>query len=132
MKHISRDISETGIWLILISVLSIIMGCAPSTTSYPSSELHIIPLNNKNTIALNANDIVQMMRRVGFSDEQILALGGRMRDSLLHSGAAQLKISNKVEAVFAVNNNFVYVATRLRGSFIYDVKKGRIVSSFQS
>jgi hypothetical protein len=131
MKYISRAISETCTWLILISALSI-MGCAPSTTSYPLSELRITPLNNKNTIALNANDIVQMMRWVGFSDEQILKLGGRMHDSLLHSGAAQLEIGNKVEAIFAVNDNFVYIATRSRGSFIYDVKRGRIVSSSQS
>lgn len=131
MKHILRYISETCIWLILIPALST-MGCAPSATSNPLSEFRITPLNNKNTIALNANDIVQMMRRVGFSDEQILELGGRMRDSLLHSGAAQLKIGNNVEAIFAVNNNFVYVATRLRGSFIYDVEKSRIVSAFRS
>jgi hypothetical protein len=131
MKHISRNIFETCIWLILIPALSI-MGCAPSTTSCPSSELRITPLDNKNTIALNANDIVQLMRQVGFSDEQILELGDRIHDSLLHSGAAQLKVGDKVEVIFAVNNNFVYVATRSRGSFIYDVKNGRIVSSYQS
>lgn len=131
MKYVLRVIPETCIWLILILALGI-TGCTPSTTSHPSSELRITPLNNKNTITLSADDIVRMMRQVGFSDEQIIELGGRMHDSLLHSGAAQLEIGNKVEAIFAVNANFVYIATRLRGSFIYDVKRGCIVSSSQS
>ena len=131
MKYVLRVVPETCIWLILISTLGI-TGCAPSTTSHPLSELRITPLNNKNTITLSADDIVRMMRQVGFSDEQIIELGGRMHDSLSHSGAAQLEIGNKIEAIFAVNDNFVYIATRLRGSFIYDVKRGRIVSSSQS
>jgi hypothetical protein len=121
--------AKTGIWLVFILALGMTGCCTSSTTS---SELRITPLSNKNTITLSADDIVRIMRRAGFSDEQILELGGRMHDSLLHSGAAQLEIGNRVEALFAANNNFVYIATRLRGSFIYDVKNGRLVSSPQS
>ena len=129
MKYILKTISEKCIWLILILALGI-MGCAPAITSY-SSKLCITPLSNQNTIDLRANDIVQMMQQVGFSDEQILELGTDMRDSLSRSGAAQLAINDEVEAIFAVNNDFVYIATRLRGSFIYNVKTGRILSSTQ-
>ncbi|MBN1456419.1 MAG: hypothetical protein JW912_01035, partial [Sedimentisphaerales bacterium] len=71
----------------------------------------------------------QLMRHVGFSDEQIAKYGTNMRDSLLSSGAAQLEIGDKVEAIFAVNSNCVYVATRLRGSFIYDLQTGGILRS---
>ena len=129
MKYILKTISEKCIWLILILALGI-MGCAPATNSY-SSRLRITPLSNQNTINLRADDIVRMMQRVGFSDEQILELGTNMRDSLLRSGAAQLEINDEVEAIFAVNNDFVYIATRLRGSFIYNVKTSRILSSTQ-
>jgi hypothetical protein len=129
MKYVLKAaFAKTGIWLVFILALGM-TGCASSTTS---SEFRITPLSNKNTIALSADDIVRIMRRAGFSDEQILKLGGRMHDSLLHSGAAQLEIGDRVEAIFAANNNFVYIATRLRGSFIYDVKKGCLVSSPQS
>jgi hypothetical protein len=132
MRYVLKaTFAEKGIWLILMLALGI-AGCTSSKTSYSSSELRITPLSNKNTIALSTDDIVRIMRRAGFSDEQILELGGCMHDSLLHSGAAQLEIGNRVEAIFAANNNFVYIATRLRGSFIYDVKKGRLVSSPQS
>jgi hypothetical protein len=72
-----------------------------------------------------------MMRLVGFSDRQILELGPDMRDSLSRSGAAQLKIGDKVEAVFAVNDDFVYIATRSRGTFVYSVKEGQVINSAQ-
>jgi hypothetical protein len=126
MEYVLKAISAKGTWLILILALSI-AGCA----STDSSKLCITPLNNKNTITLSADDVVQMMRQVGFSDKQILDLGTDMRDSLLHSGAAQFKINNKVEAIFAVNDGFVYIATRSRGTFIYDVKTGRTITSAQ-
>jgi hypothetical protein len=128
-KYILKSASaKKSIWL--ISILAVcIAGCTSSTTSQSSSELRLTPLNNKSTITLSANDIVYMMRQVGFSDEQILEFGSRMHDSLLNSGAAQLEIGNRVEAIFAVNDNYIYIATRLRGSFIYDAKKGHIISS---
>ena len=129
MEYVLKAISAKGTWLILILALSI-GGCA-STASYSSSKLCITPLNNKNTITLSADDVVQMMRQVGFSDKQILDLGTEMRDSLLYSGAAQFKIDNKVEAIFAVNDGFVYIATRSRGTFVYNVKTGRPIAPAQ-
>ena len=126
MECVLKAISAKGTWLILILALSI-AGCA----STDSSKLCIIPLNNKNTITLSADDVVQMMRQVGFSDKQILDLGTDMRDSLLCSGAAQFKINNKVEAIFAVNDGFVYIATRSRGTFVYNVKTGRTIAPTQ-
>ena len=128
MECVLKAISAKGTWLILILALSI-AGCASTDSS--SSKLCITPLNNKNTITLSADDVVQMMRQVGFSDKQILDLGTDMRDSLLCSGAAQFKINNKVEAIFAVNDGFVYIATRSRGTFVYDVKTGRTIAPTQ-
>jgi hypothetical protein len=69
------------------------------------------------------------MRRAGFSDRQILEYGTDLRNGLAESGAVQIKIGKKVEAVFAVNlseSNCVYISTRLRGNFIYDVDAGWI------
>jgi hypothetical protein len=133
MKYVLKStIVEKGIWLIFMFVLGI-TGCASSTTSkHSSEELRLTPLNNKSTIMLSADNIVKMMRQVGFTDEQILKLGSRMHDGLLLSGAVQLEIGNEVQAIFAVNDNYIYIATRMRGTFIYDVKRGHIISSSQS
>lgn len=88
-----------------------------------STGFKIIALSNQNVVALSADDVVQVMRRAGFSDEQILKLGTELRNALLYSGAAQVRLRDKVEAVFAVHGDYVFITTRLRGSFIYDAKK---------
>lgn len=88
-----------------------------------STGFKIISLSNQDVAALDADDVVHVMRRAGFSDEQILALGTELRNALLYSGAVQVKLRDKVEAVFAVHGDYVFITTRLRGSFIYDAKK---------
>jgi hypothetical protein len=88
------------------------------------SELEIVPLGNQDVIELGADDVVRVMRRAGFSDEQILELGPELRNGLAESGAAQVRLKDRVEVVFAVHGNYVFITTRLRGSFIYDVGKG--------
>lgn len=128
MEYVSKATFARCAWLILILALGI-EGCA-STDSY-SSKLRITPLNNKNTITLSADDVVLMMRRVGLSDEQILKLGTDVHDSLSRFGAAQLEVGGKVEAIFAVNDGFVYIATRSRGTFIYNAKTGQTITSTQ-
>lgn len=130
MKNVLKAFPQMFIGLILVSALSL-AGCASSETAYDSAKPQITPLSNQSTISLNAEEIVHMMRQVGFSDEQILDLGATMRDGLFNSGAAQLEINNKIEAIFAVNKKLIYVATRLRGSFIYDVETGQILSTAQ-
>lgn len=110
-----------------------VVGCAQigSLTSSIGDKLSgrptgftVIHLSNQDVVALSADGVVQVMRRAGFSDEQILKLGTELRNALLYSGAAQIKLRDKVEAVFAVHGDYVFIITRLRGSFIYDVKRG--------
>jgi len=84
----------------------------------------VIPLSHQDVLTLNSDDIVRVMRRAGFSDNQILEYGTDLHDALSHSGAAQIKINKKLQAVFAINGDSVYISTRLRGNFIYNVKTG--------
>ena len=88
------------------------------------SEFKVIPLNNRDVATLSSDDVVRIMRRAGFSDDQILELGTDLRNGLLLSGAVQVK-KKKVEAIFAVRGEYIYITTRLRGSFIYDLKMGQ-------
>ena len=130
MKRVLKAISEKCIWPILILALSM-AGCTPTTTSY-SSELRIVPLSNRSTFNLNAESIIQMMRRVGFTDEQIRELGADLHDSLSQAGAARIEINNMVEAIFAIHDDCVYISTRSRGSFVYNVKTGWLDNNYLS
>ena len=122
IRYKSR-ISSVTIILTLLALLALgVGGCARSSTG-----IRIIPLSNRSVLALNPDDVVEVMRRAGFSDAQILEYGTDLRNGLAESGAVQIKIGKKVEAVFAINlseSNCVYISTRLRGNFIYDVDAG--------
>lgn len=127
--------------LLLAVVSSGLVGCAQISRLSSSigrrlsgkpAGFEIIPLGNQDVVVLNADDVVQVMRRAGFSDQQVLELGTDLRSALLHAGAAQIKLRDKVEAVFAVHGDYVFITTRLRGSFIYDVKRGWVQLSAAS
>jgi len=107
-----------ALWLLAL-LASGVAGCARTR-----GKIEVIPWSNRDVLDLSSDDIVQVMRRAGFSDRQILELGTEVRDGLAQSGAVQIKISNKWEVVFAIKGDYVYVSTRLRGNFIYSVKTG--------
>ncbi len=115
--------SSVMIILTLLALLALgVVGCARDSTG-----IRVVPMSNRNVLALSPTDVVEVMRRSGFSDNQILEYGTDLRNGLAESGAVQIKIGKKVEAVFAINLNdgdYVYISTRLRGNFIYDVDSG--------
>jgi len=97
-------------------------GCA--STRGNKSQFQVIPVSSQDVAELSSDDVVRVMRRVGFSDEQILELGAQLRDGLLLSGAVQISRNNIVEAIFVIRDNRVHITARLRGNFIYDLQKG--------
>ena len=115
--------SSLTIMLILLALLALgSVGCSRQSTG-----IRVIPLSNRSILALKPDEVVEVMRRAGFSNNQILEHGTDLRNGLAESGAVQIKIGKKVEAVFAVNlndGNYVYISTRLRGNFIYSVDSG--------
>jgi hypothetical protein len=98
-------------------------GCANSGGSDPTA-FQVVPVGSRDVAALSSNDVVRVMRRSGFSDEQILELGTQVRNALLLSGAVEVKRGRIIEAIFAVNNNSLFITTRLRGNFIYNIENG--------
>jgi len=120
MKLISQGSIKGGAIVVslLLALLAFgVVSCAPQG-------LEVVPLSNRNVLTLSSDDIVRVMRVAGFSDNQILEYGTYLHDALSNSGAAQIKIRNRLEAVFAINGDAVYISTRLRGNFIYNVKTG--------
>lgn len=108
-----------GAGLVLLTLAATLGGCAQS--QHP--QMRVISLASRDIAPLQADDIVVTMRRGGFSDQEILDLGPDVRNTLASSGAAMIRIVDKVEAIFAVDGNFLHVSTRRRGSFIYDLIK---------
>lgn len=124
IRYNSRN-SSPAIMFTLLALLALgAVGCARNSTG-----IRVIPMSNRNVLALSPDDVIEVMRRAGFSNKQILEHGTDMRNGLAESGAVQIKIGKKVEAVFAINlteGDYVYISTRLRGNFIYKVGSGWI------
>ncbi len=120
MKLINRVSRNSGV--IVASLLLTLL--AFGVVSCAQRGFEVIPLNHQEVLNLSSDDIVRVLRRAGFSDNQILEYGTDLHDALSRSGAAQIKMSKKLQAVFAINGDSVYISTRLRGNFIYNVKTG--------
>ena len=117
MKQVRYRVARGALFIILSwSALLGMDGCA-------LTEAQVLPVSNREVAALSAEDIARVMLQAGFSDEQIVDLGTELRNELARSGAAQINIEDKVESIFAVHGDYVYVSSRLRGSFIYDLRK---------
>lgn len=127
IRYKSRS-GGVNIVLLLLALLALgVVGCSSISSissMFRSKGFKVIPVSNRHVLDLNADDVVQVMRRAGFSDNQILELGTDVHDGMLGSGAVQLKLKGKVEAVFAANGDDVYIGTRLRGNFIYNMNTG--------
>ena len=86
--------------------------------------IQILPMGNQDVLELTANDIVQVMRAAGFSDEQIYEHGAAVHDGMARSGAVQVKVDSTYEAVFAAKGDSIYISTRSRGHFLYNINTG--------
>ena len=122
VKPISRKTRISGSGVIIVSLLLALL--AFGVVSCAQRGFEVIPLSYQEVLTLSSDDIVRVMRRAGFSDNQILEYGTDLHDALSRSGAAQIKINKNLQAVFAINGDSVYISTRLRGNFIYNVKTG--------
>jgi len=106
----------TGLALLTLAA-AVLGGCEQP------QQMRVISVANQDVASLQADDVVVTMRRAGFTDQEILDLGPDVRNTLASSGAAMIRIGDKVRAIFAVDGNFLHVSTRGRGSFIYDLGK---------
>ena len=89
--------------------------------------LRIVAVSNREVARLSPEDIIRVMQRVGFSDDQILELGTDLHRALMLSGGAELFYGKRLEMLFAVNNQQIQIQSRTRGTFIYDIVMQRFV-----
>lgn len=121
MKLINR-VSRNGGVIVASLLLTLLAFGVVSCAAHRG--LDVVPLRNQDVLTLSSDDIVQVMRRAGFSDNQILEYGEDLHSALSREGAVQIKVKRNLEAVFAINGDAVYISSRLRGNFIYNVKTG--------
>lgn len=100
--------------LVLIS-MSGMMAC---------QHLNVVPIQNDDHVVLDELDIVVIMRKAGFDDDQILEIGTDVRNGLAQHGGVQLKAKDYTQAIYAVKYPYIHATSRLRGNFIYNLETG--------
>jgi len=100
----------------------LLMGAAGCVSRHTG--IQILPMGNQDVVQLTANDVVQLMRAAGFSDEQIYEHGTALRDGMARRGAVQVRIDDTIEVVFATKGDSVYISTLSRGHFVYNTRTG--------
>lgn len=137
--------ATTGVLLVLVPLALEVAGCRPvewaevgsgsnrdeprlesRSESKPSRRqstngLRIVARSGREVVRLSPDDVVRIMQRVGFSDDQILELGTDLYNALLLSGAAEVIYGKRTEMIFVVSNRQVQIQSHSRGSFVYDV-----------
>ena len=140
MRLVRRDIWRSAVIVAMLAAVTLgAIGCQAQPVQWPELEyggerqpqqarqrvLRIVPQSNREVADLSPNDIVRIMRQIGFTDDQIRELGRDMRDALLVSGAARVLYKEQTEALLAVNGTQVYIRSMARGNFIYDLGSGQ-------
>ena len=87
----------------------------------------ITPLSNRDNAELTAEQVIDVMRLAGYRDSEIVDLGPYLRDALASSGAARVEMGDRVDAMFVVEFDRIYVSTHTHGTFIYDLEDGEPV-----
>lgn len=124
MKQNSQGIKNFHVICISLLLTLLAFGLSGCTGN---RGLEIFPLSSQNVLTLSSDDVVRVMRRAGFSDNQILQYGEDLHLALAQYGAVQIKINKKLMAVFAINGDEVYISSALTGmthNFIYNTKTG--------
>ena len=84
--------------------------------------LEVVALRNTEALQLTADDIVNIMLEVGFTPEQVMDIGGDLREALMFKGLARIRYNGEWVAQMRVKSERIQIFSTHMGYFEYDVK----------
>jgi len=139
-RHSRHVVRAKGLVLILTLLAMGTIGCqnwfrpvtwtelGPREQKKPQSLFQVVGKKNMSVASLAPDDIVRIMQRVGFADEQILDLGTNLHNALRFSGAAEITYRRQKLAIFAIDGDYVRIQSHA-GTFDYEISSHRFVSA---
>jgi len=127
----------TGTLVLLMSLALEVGGCNGGFRPVEWSELappakpkespfRVISRKGLEVASLGPQDIVRVMQRIGFADEQILDLGTDLHNALRFAGEAKIVYRKETLALFAVKGDYLRIRSR-SGEFAYQISQGQFV-----
>jgi hypothetical protein len=89
-------------------------GCAPEPPK-PIVDAVAAPQQ----VELTPDDVVNVLRRAGFTNQEILEIGPQVRDAVAASGGVSITFNGKVQAILAAENGLLYITAAGRGTYMY-------------
>ncbi|MEN6334576.1 MAG: hypothetical protein ABFE01_09960 [Phycisphaerales bacterium] len=133
-----RALSVLGMLLVLVPLALEVAGCngffrpVDWSNDRPEKEqdspFRVHARKSSQVATLSPDDIVRIMQRVGFADEQIMELGTPLHNAIRFEGAAVVYYKKEALAMFVADGDYIKIRTR-SGSLTYEVSKGQFVSS---
>jgi len=130
---------RTGILLVLAVLALEVAGCSKllkpaqwlpfhkhEEQPVMNARLQVVPRGGGQATNVTPDDVVAVLRQVGFANDQIVQFGPAVYEAFRSSGAAAMVSGKQTEVMFAINDGYVWVQSRTQGSFIYDIEDHKI------
>jgi hypothetical protein len=136
VRRPARVLGRWSLLLVLASLALEVGGCngwfrpvewgtlGPRNKEQQASPFRVVPRKSAQVATLSPDDIVRIMQRVGFADEQIMELGTDLHNALRFSGMADVFYRKDKLAIFMADGDYVRIRSR-SGEFNYQISKGQ-------
>jgi hypothetical protein len=134
-RRLGKALGRWGLLLVMATLALEVVGCngwiRPVDWSNLSPEkraerspFRVVPKQHRQVATLSPDDIVRIMERIGFADEQILELGTDLHNALRFSGMAAITYHKETLAIFAADGDYVRIRSR-SSEFNYQISQGQ-------
>ena len=88
------------------------------------NNIKIHPIPNQDVLSLNADQMAEILNKIGFTKAQIDEHSPAIRDALSNAGRVRIMIDDVVEASLGVKGDEVFISSRTNGFGIYNINTG--------
>jgi len=102
-------------------VALILTACSASDANVARLNQDVQQITVGEPYPISARSLAAAMLQAGFSSDEVLEYGPRVRNAIGSSGGAQINKGKYADAIFSVQDSNLYVSSRDGGTFIRDL-----------
>ena len=100
---------------------ALLVGCAGIDGNVARFEADVQKITVGEPFAISARDLAAVMLQAGFTGEEILDYGPKVRNAIGTSGGAQINKDRYARAILTVQEGKLYVSSRDFGTFLREL-----------